>query len=309
MDRTMAAETLRSWALDEDAKAHVMEDPVLAPIARRIAARYVAGEDVGAALAAVLRAAARGHLGSVEFAGESVRDRDEAIAATDVFLSAAQAIADSGLAATVSGDLSHVGLLVSDDLVRSNALEIVRACEAAGTTFMISAEGSQRTDAVLDVYEWLSARSANVGITLQARLHRSATDLERLKLMPGRVRLVKGAFLETEAVAVPRGSEELQRRYRDLAGAALEAGVPLTLATHDEQLLRSTVASIMDRTNVEIEMLMGLGDELLDLMRADGWTTREYCIFGDEWWLYVLNRIAEQPERIFHAIVDVGGRH
>ena len=309
MDSTMAAETLRSWALDEDAKAHVMGDPILASIARRIAARYVAGEDAGAALAAVSRAAARGHLGSVEFAGESVRNREEAIAATDVFVSAAQAIADSGLTATVSGDLSHVGLLVSEDLVRSKALEIVRACEAAGTIFMISAEGSQRTDDVLDVYEWLTARSASVGITLQARLHRSAADLERLKLLPGRVRLVKGAFLETEQVAVPRGSEELQRRYRELAAAAIDAGVPLTLATHDGELLRSTVSSITDRTHIEIEMLMGLGDELLDRMRADGWTTREYCIFGDEWWLYVLNRIAEQPDRVFRAIADVGGRH
>ncbi|MGI9825036.1 proline dehydrogenase family protein [Agromyces sp. Marseille-Q5079] len=304
MDTTIAAEMLRAWALDERAKAHVMSDPVLADMARRVAARYVAGEDIGAAELAVRRAVGRGHDGSIEFAGESIRDRAEAIAATEVFVSLAQHVGATEIPSTVSGDLSHIGLLVSSDLVRANALRIAEACEAVGTVFMISAEGSDRTDAVLDVYEWLSARTRSAGITLQARLHRSTADLDRLLTLPGRIRLVKGAFLEPSAVALGRDSGELSVRYQELAARILAAEHPLTLATHDEPLLRASLRQV-DAAAVEVEMLMGLGDDLLDSLQAEGWATREYCIFGDEWWLYVLNRMAESPERVFRAIADL----
>ncbi|MET4157686.1 proline dehydrogenase family protein [Agromyces sp. PvR057] len=306
MDTTIAAETLRAWALDERARAHVMGDPVLADMARRVAARYVAGEDIDAAELAVKSAVGRGHNGSIEFAGESVRDRDEAIAATERFVSLAQRVGAAEIPSTVSGDLSHIGLLVSTDLVRANALRTAEACEAAGTVFMISAEGSDRTDAVLDVYEWLSARTSSVGITLQARLHRSTADVDRLLTLPGRIRLVKGAFLEPSAVALGRDSGELAVRYQELATRILATGHPLTLATHDEPLLRTILGQVAEAAAVEVEMLMGLGDDLLDSLHAEGWATREYCIFGDGWWLYVLNRMAESPERVFRAITDLG---
>jgi proline dehydrogenase len=308
MNTTLAAETLRTWALDESAKAYVMGDPVLAEQARRVAARYVAGEDVAAAERAVTRAVSRGHGASIEFTGESVRDGEEAMAATGVFLTVAQRIGATALPSTVSGDLSHIGLLVSSDLVRANALEIAQACEAAGTVFMISAEGSDRTDAVLEVYEWLAARTSSVGITVQARLHRSLDDLDRLLALPGRIRLVKGAFLESPTVALPRESSELADRYQALAARIAEAGHSLTLATHDEPLLRASLRLVPDAVDVEVEMLMGLGDELLDRLHGEGRETREYCIFGDEWWLYVLNRMAEDPERVFRAITDLGQR-
>lgn len=51
-------------------------------------------------------------------------------------------------------------------------------------------------------------------------------------------------------------------------------------------------------------MLLGLGTEQLDALRGAGFTTREYVIFGTQWWLYVLNRIAEEPERVYTALID-----
>jgi len=49
---------------------------------------------------------------------------------------------------------------------------------------------------------------------------------------------------------------------------------------------------------------MGLGTGLLDRLHGERYRTREYVIFGGEWWLYVLNRIAEQPERVLTALAD-----
>ena len=301
-----ASETLRRWALDEHLKSVVMQDPELAPMARRAAQRYIAGEQISDALETARHAASRGHRVSLEYAGESVRNQSVAGAETEVFVELSETLARTGTAATVSADLSHLGLLVDPQLAVQNARRIITALPS-GTTFMISAEGSDRTEAVLEVYEKLARSGLDVGITLQARLHRSLADLDRLLLLPGRIRLVKGAFLEPETVALRREDPQLPQRYLRMASAIGATDRPLTLATHDEQLLRQALQLVgTTARELEIEMLMGLGPQLLDNLRLEGFTTREDAIFGDHWWLYVLNRMAEKPERIYDLIVDLG---
>ena len=85
----------------------------------------------------------------------------------------------------------------------------------------------------------------------------------------------------------------------------MQAGHPFAVATHDEVLLRAVLdrhPDAMRADGVEVEMLYGLGTELLDTLRAEGYRTREYVVFGDQWWLYVLNRVAERPERVYRAL-------
>ncbi len=173
---------------------------------------------------------------------------------------------------------------------------------------MISAEGSDRTDLVLHLYELLAAEYPHVGITLQARLHRTPDDLERVLALPGTVRLVKGAFLETDATAWRHGSPELTAAYLALARRLVAVGHPVSLATYDEALVDALIAEHGDalrEPGAEFEMLVGLGTSLLDRLRGEGYLAREYVIFGGEWWLYVLNRIAEQPERVLTALADM----
>ncbi|MDQ0634146.1 proline dehydrogenase [Arthrobacter pascens] len=307
--RDAAADVLRGWALDEDLKARVMASPALAAVATRIAERYTAGETVHDAIAAAKRSVARGHLVSLEYAGESVRDAELAKAETAVFLDLIDQLRQAGIRSTVSFDLSHIGSIVSPSLALENALLMADALAPLGTALMISAEGSERTDLVLDLYDTLSASGASIGITLQARLHRSEKDLERLLEKPGPIRLVKGAFLEAAEVAYPRGSSELHQNYLRLADQLLDAGHPVSFATHDAGLIDEILRrhpGLGDVPQVEFEMLLGLGTSTLDRLRADNLTTREYSIFGGEWWLYVLNRIAEDPERVFDAIVAAG---
>ncbi|GAA3872948.1 proline dehydrogenase family protein [Leifsonia kafniensis] len=303
-----AADTLRSWALDEDLKQRVMSSPVLAAQAERVARRYTAGETVADAITAATAAMARGHLPSIEYAGESIRDADLARSETAVFLDLARAIHAASLPSTISFDLSHVGAVIDRDLTLHNVRQLAEATAPLGTALMISAEGSDRTDLVLDLYDELPAEFPHIGITLQARLHRTPDDLTRVLQHPGTVRLVKGAFLESEDTAYPRESEELTTAYLDLARRLITSGKKVAIASHDEALITAIIAEHGDQlraATVEFEMLLGLGTELLDRLHADGYATREYVVFGCEWWLYVLNRIAEHPERIITALADL----
>jgi proline dehydrogenase len=304
----LAADTLRAWALDEELKRRVMSEPALAGLAAAVASRYSAGETVDDAIAAARAGLARGHQASIDYAGESVRDAALARRATDVFVALAAAIGRAAIPSAVSLDLSHVGSVVDRDLGYQHAREIAEASAPLGTAMMISAEGSDRTDLVLDLYEALAAEYPHVGITLQARLHRTPEDLERVLALPGTVRLVKGAFLETGRVAWRRGSPELTGAYLTLAGRLVAAGHPVSLATHDEALVGALIAAHGDALRgpgTEFEMLTGLGTDLLDRLHGEGYPTREYVIFGGGWWLYVLNRIAEQPERVLTALADM----
>ena len=313
---TVAANILRTWALDERMKSAAMGSPALASVAARIARRYMAGDTIADALDVARASIARGHTVSLEYTGESVRDAARANAETEVFLQLIEAIGSVvlpgvALSSTVSFDLTHVGSLVDPALGLANARRMAAATAPLPTALMISAEGSSRTDLILDTYDQLSSDYPHVGITLQARLHRTPRDLDRVLERPGMICLVKGAFLESESDAYARDSTELHEAYLGLAKRLIESGHPVSIATHDLTLIekiRDRHGAQLVGGEVEFEMLLGLGTAALDKLHRAGLRTREYVAFGGEWWLYVLNRIAEEPERVFDAIVDAGGR-
>lgn len=303
-----AADTLRGWAVDERLKQTVMADPALARIAERVARRYTAGPVAGDALRLLEANGARGHRGSIECVGESVRDTDIAERETDEIIDLIRRLITTGNTATISFDLSHIGSVVSPQMGCDNALRIAQAARNAGTSVMISAEGSARTDLVIELWERISSDFPETGITLQARLHRTPVDLERVTRKPGPVRIVKGAFLETAEVAHPRDSAPMRNAYRAMVRDLVRSGHRVNIATHDERLvrdLRDELGGDLHGEHVEFEMLQGLGTALLDALRKDGLATREYIVYGPEWWLYVLNRIAEHPERTITALADL----
>ncbi|MEU9789518.1 proline dehydrogenase family protein [Streptomyces sparsogenes] len=308
-----ASDVIRRLALDEKLKEQVPSDPMLGPLARRIARRYVAGETVAEALAEVAAINGRGHRATVDYMGESCRDAARADVATDVFLDVSERLAGGGHDSSVSLDLSHIGLAVDAGLALRNARRIAEATAAADQEMIISAEGSDRTDAVLDVHGALCEEFDHVGVTVQARLHRTADDMPVLLRRPGRIRLVKGAFFEPETIAYPRGGRELREAYLGFARVLVDAGHPCSFATHDGDLLGEMEPMVAggahDRSAPwEFETLLGLGPDRVAAMREKGHPTREYVVYGTEWWLYVCNRIAEDPQRLFHAVADAAGR-
>ncbi|MFI9324806.1 proline dehydrogenase family protein [Kitasatospora aureofaciens] len=302
---SQAAQVLRALALDEELKWRVPNDPVLGPLARKVARRYVAGETLADALDRAQQILAAGHRVNVEYMGESCRDPQRAVEETDTFLAAARLLPPE---CSISLDLSHIGLAVDAELALANASRIAQATAATGREMMISAEGSDRTDAVLALHRTLCERFDHVGITVQARLHRTADDLPELLTRPGRIRLVKGAFLEPESIAHRREAPALTAAYLKYAERLADSGHLCSFATHDRDLIDRIDHYLgrknQDRAPWEFETLLGLGPDRLDALAERGHPTREYVVFGTEWWLYVCNRLAEDPQRLLQALVD-----
>lgn len=303
-----AADALRRLALDEDLKARAATDPALAGLAWRVARRYVAGRTLPEVLGRVREVTAAGHTATVDFMGESTRDAALADAATEEFLRLVAAVRDGGLRCSVSLDLSHLGSVLDRDLGRRNATRIAEATAAAGVEMVLSMEGPDRVDQILDDHAHLCERFDHVGVTVQARLHRTDADLPALLDRPGRIRLVKGAYDTPTALALPREDPALPGRFDALARRLLRSGHPCSIATHDVERLDRVDALVAEAglhaAPYRVEVLDGLGPHQVAQLRDRGHPTQVYFVYGSEWWLYVCNRLAEDPRRLLLALVD-----
>jgi len=306
-----AASKLRALALDEEAKEKFCNDPLLRPYMHKVSQRYVAGQTVEDAIQRVEQIIGRGHAASAEYMGESVRDEGFAMAETDVFLQLVRAIGQRNLNCSISFDLSHLGSLVDSELGYRNARRIALAAAEINREVMISIEGADRVDDIYAIYTRLHREDdlRNVGITVPAKRFRTAQDLPALMKLPGRIRLVKGAYLDGADISLERNSPELASTYRRYAQELLLSGHKCSIATHDRSIQADLSALILkeriDPRWFEFESLIGLGTEQIDDLQARGFPTREYAAFGAEHFLYVLNRIAEEPMRVYQAIIDV----
>lgn len=307
-DTAKVADILRKVALDEKLKSQILGDPKLKLIAKRVAEKYVAGETMAEA---VDRASALNKLGyttGIDFMGESIRKEPEANAALDEFLQLVEKLKANKLKSSISLDLSHIGSTVSYELGLTNARLLAKATEEAGFEMMLSMEGIDRVDGILSIHRALSAKFEHVGITIQARPHRTNDDLIELLKLPGRIRLVKGAYDTPIESAYARDSEELRVAYDEYAELLLQSGHLCSIATHDWDRLKNA-ESIIKQCNVSkktymFEFLSGLGSEQAKILDEHGHPVQEYIVYGHEWWLYVCNRLAEQPTRLFEALLD-----
>lgn len=304
--RELARATLKGIARDERIKALVESDRRTYSLLLGAANRFIGGETLEECLPIAREINEAGHAVTIDSMGESTRDPNDAAQATSTFARVIDGIAANGLDASVLLDLSHIGLAIEPGLALEHARGLATTTAEAGLELMISAEDSSRTDHILDIHRELAGAYANVGITLQANLHRTTADLHRVRELPGRVRMVKGAFEESRTVALPRGAE-LDGRYLRLVTALLDRNHPVSIATHDTELLARILPLVdpADTTGtVEIEMLRSVGEGLLGHIHETGYRTRLYLPFGVEWYLYLCHRLAEYPPNLYRAISD-----
>ena len=144
---TEAADALRHLALDEGAKAYVIQNPVLYRLLYRAALRFIGGGTLDECVGVARSLNAQGHALTIDFMGEITREAGRAVEATAEFLRVVRGIDANALDASVSLDLSHLGLVVGEDLCLRNASWIAEAACRADLEVVISAEGVDCTDA------------------------------------------------------------------------------------------------------------------------------------------------------------------
>ncbi|MCM3410187.1 proline dehydrogenase family protein [Metabacillus litoralis] len=299
------SKALKSIARDQELKAYFQNSEELFPILIKGANRFVAGETRTEGIERVINLYNKGYQVSLEFIGENTKSEEECILAKNEFKELIKDLGNKQMKATVSFDLSHIGMMISDAVAFTNLEELAKEAQKHHIQLMISMEESQKTDKILSLYKRISNSYSNVGITLQVHLNRSSIDLNDLLKNTGKIRLVKGAYQESEGKYIPR-SEELNKRYIEFVSMCIDSNHLVSVATHDEHILMELKAKgFLYCPNVEVEMLDGVRPDLLRSLKEDNIQTKVYVTYGSEWYLYLVHRIAEYPPNIYTFISDM----
>jgi proline dehydrogenase len=267
-----------------------------------LAQRYVAGEELADGIVVAETLNTQGIMASLDYLGESVHTPAEARRAVTAYLEALEAIAREGVDANVSLKLTQLGLDVSHELCTSHLRRILERARELDTFVRIDMEGSAYTQRTLDVHaELWNAGFHNVGVVLQAYLYRTAADVERAIEMGTRVRLCKGAYLEPPRIAYP-DKAAVDANYARLLERLLLKGTYPAIATHDERLIRHA-QEVARREGIgpdrfEFQMLFGVRRDLQLRLVQQGYRVRVYVPYGEQWYPYLVRRLAERPANI-----------
>jgi proline dehydrogenase len=275
-------------------------------VVRRIADRYIAGEELGDAVETVARLNAGGRTATIDVLGEEVARREEVREITRAYLDAIEAISERGLDSNVSIKPTGLGLLLGYDVARENLEAVVRRAAEVGNFVRIDMEDASTTDDTLRIYRELREDGLdNVGVVLQARLRRTLDDIEALAELRPNIRICKGIYLEPEEIAFT-GFEEIRLNYVRCLEALDSAASFVGVATHDEFLI-SEAKRVMQEP-YEFQMLLGVREPLGDQLVRDGARLRIYVPYGRQWYEYSLRRLQENPRIAGYVATDTVGR-
>jgi proline dehydrogenase len=270
--------------------------------ARRLSARFVAGDNLPDALATCQRINAEGIAVTLDHLGENVTSLEEAAASRDAYLLALNEIDKLKIDGNVSLKLTQFGMDLSLDECRANVEALVRQAAALGTFVRIDMESSEYTDRTLDLVVNLHDRYKTTGTVIQAYLYRSRKDVEMLCARGIRVRLCKGAYLELPAVAF-KSKADVDRNFVELMNLLLETGVYPAIATHDEKIVEQTKRFVesrkIARDSFEFQMLYGIRRDIQKRLVNEGYRLRLYVPYGQAWYPYFMRRLAERPANVF----------
>jgi proline dehydrogenase len=279
---------------------------------RRTVSRFMPGEELSDALAAAQRLQAK-NIGAIfTRLGENVTDQTEARSVTEHYLEVLRSVREKQLDAEISVKPTQLGLDLSPELCYSNLKTIIEQ-EDPRRVVWIDMEASNYVDTTLQLYRRALGEFPNVGVCLQAYLHRTKDDLARLLPLRASIRLVKGAYNEPPEIAFPEKSR-VDENYFSLAKEMLlakkaEPTIRAAFGTHDMVLLRRisefAATSGLPRNDLEVQMLYGIQSGEQERLARDGYTSKVLVSYGSHWYTWFVRRLAERPANLWFVARNI----
>jgi proline dehydrogenase len=278
---------------------------------QKMSGRFIAGMQVSDALRVAEKLNREGIPVSLDSLGENVSTEEEAQRAAQIYHQLLDAIQQRGLQANISVKLTQMGMNVDPSIARRITADLVDHAAAAGNFVRIDMEGTDLTQATLDMTRELHAmpnHADSVGAVLQSYLYRCEEDVLTLLADRIRVRLCKGAYKEPPSLAFP-DKADVDANYLKLTKILLSSGVYHGLATHDEAIIRATKKFVeqegIDKRSFEFQMLYGVRRDLQTSLAKEGYGMRVYVPFGTEWYPYFMRRLAERPANVLFIVKNL----
>jgi proline dehydrogenase len=280
-------------------------------LTRSVVKRFVAGDDLASAIS-VIEQLNDGRIGGIlDLLGEGVTDPAGATAAADEYRASIKEIETKGIDTTVSVKLTQLGLAFDKAACIEHLRHLASEAEAIGATIEIDMEQSDYVTDTLSVYRVLQSDFPSIRLAIQAYLRRTPVDLEQIAGLKPKIRLVKGAYAEPEAIALQK-KDEIDHQYRFLIDWLFDNGTDPGIASHDEKLIahaqEAAASRGRSRDSFEIQMLYGIRRDYQERLAADGYRVRTYVPFGSAWYPYLMRRMAERPANMRFFLRALVGR-
>jgi proline dehydrogenase len=277
---------------------------------KKLTTRFVAGETIDEAVAAIRELNTEGCSASFDHLNESVANASEAEAEVKEYLRILSRIDDTGINSNVSIKLTQFGLELDPELAYKNARAVVADAARRGNFVRVDMESSAVTQATIDIFKRLRAEFGlnDVGIVLQSYLRRTYDDAQQLVKLPARIRICKGAYNEPPEVAFP-DKKDTDANYIRVMQLLLSSGIYHGIATHDPKMIEATIAFAqregIGKDAFEFQMLYGVRRDLQRQLAKDGYNMRVYVPYGKHWYPYFMRRLAERPANIWFVLKNL----
>jgi proline dehydrogenase len=271
------------------------------PLVQYFSRRYIAGPTMEDAFAAVRTLGSEGAISTLDILGEFISTVEQAEQNTLAYEALFQRIEQEKLPeAHVSVKLTSLGLLLDSTQCLNNMRRLCALARETGNFVRIDMEDSNCTDATLEIYRTLRAEYGDlVGAVLQSRLRRTVADVDALTRERANVRLCKGIYIEPRRIAFT-DAEIIRRNFVEALELLFERGAYVGIATHDELLVWEALRLIrkfsLAPQQYEFQMLLGVDEQLRRILLDEGHRLRVYVPYGENWYLYSVRRLRENPQ-------------
>jgi len=255
-----------------------------------LAKRFIAGHDFESAKPQINKLMEEGYEVSIDYLGELSKTKEDCEKAKDQYIQIIKHFRHKKI--DISIKPSQLGLLLSPVVCNNHLHQIAICAKVCGHTIRLDMEDSRVTELTRNIAISLNKKHGNVGVAIQANLHRTSQDLQILinKKIP--VRLVKGAYAETPKIAL-QSKIDIEEVFFQHAANLLEKGHRPAIGTHDEQIIRDIIEMLPEPNKLDYEFLYGIRRDLQRKMKEDNYNVRVYVPFGEDWLPYTIRRLKE----------------
>ncbi|MFB6134733.1 MAG: proline dehydrogenase family protein [Halanaeroarchaeum sp.] len=276
-----------------------------------IANRFVAGETADEAIEYATELNRKDIKAIINLLGEHYHEPGPAAEDRDQYLELVRKVDNADVDAVVSVKPSQIGIDVGEDVFRENLSDIISIADTRDIFVWVDMEDHETTDVTLDAYvDFAREYEGGVGVCLQSNLKRTSEDLKRVADVPGKIRLVKGAYDEPQDISYKKKSRVNERYRTDLEYmfSAFEDHAGIAVGSHDQKMIDHAIelAGEYDH-DFEFQMLMGVRDDEQERLAREGYEVYQYVPYGGKWFSYFYRRARERKENLLFALRAVLG--
>lgn len=272
------------------------------------AKKYIAGSHLQDAIAVIKQMNAKNILATIDILGEDVTCKEDALKVVDEYKEALTEITRNKINSNISVKPTHLGLKIDKEFCYQNIRAIVEEAKQQDNFVRIDMEDHTCTTDTIEIYRKLRLEYDNVGVVLQSYLRRTIEDVNELIKIRANIRLCKGIYVEPRNLAY-KDKNIINYNFNFCLEKLLSAKCYLGIATHDEKLIWHALSLIdkykLKKEDYEFQMLLGVTEELREILVSSGHRLRVYIPYGEHWHAYSMRRLKENPSIAAYIIKHV----